>query len=186
MAERGKNGPDFGPLEIRAGGVGRLLLASVVLSLSQVRMAVFGDGVFAVLGKAVCGLFALLLLAVVIRHVRWRRKGCLVRVDDAGITLAGEPTVGWGDVSEVREVRKGQIIGLVVIPRDGVTLPVLHITLFTLRPGTLAARTARRWGSPLVLFPRVLDVSRTEIVDAVRRFSSGVPILDERREIVVS
>jgi hypothetical protein len=182
LAKRGKSGPDFGPLEIRAGGLGRLLVTLVLLSPSSVNSAASHDGFDAVLGRVACGFLVLLVLLAVVRHVRWRRKGCLVRLDDAGVTLAGGHTVNWREISEVRDVRKHR--GLVFVPRDGVTLPVFSIALFHLRPGTLVERMTRRWGSPLVLLPRFLDVSRDQIIDAVRQFGGGVPVFDEQAALV--
>ncbi|WP_164835834.1 PH domain-containing protein [Actinacidiphila soli] len=123
---------------------------------------------------------------MLVRHLRWRRRGCLVRIDEDGITVTGARTVGWDEICEVREVRRGQWLGLVPIAREGFELPLFEVVLFWVRPSTAAARTARRWGGPLVLLPAKLDVGGTQIVDAVRRFGAGVPVLDEQRQTVVS
>jgi hypothetical protein len=187
MAKRDQDGPYLGPLEIRAGGLARTAVGLGVAAVPLVSLLIFKRGIGPSVATAGYALFAVLLVGEVVRYVRWRAKGCLVRLDAAGVTLSGGRVVGWDEIREVREVRRSRYAdGLVFLPRDGAELPVFAITLFVLRPRTQAERMACIWGSPLVLSPRTLDVSRTQIVDAVRRFSGGVPILDERREIVVS
>jgi len=181
LAKRGKSGPDFGPLEIRAGGLGWKLVSVASGLLFGVRL-VTKDGYEVVLGMSLCGLGGLAVLRLVVEHVIWRRKGCLVRLDDAGVTLFDGRTVSWREISEVRDPRKGPV--LVFLPRDGATLPVFSRELF-LRPHTARERLTRRWGSPLVLIPGALDASKDEIIDAVRRFSGGVPVFDERRQLAV-
>ena len=186
MAKREIDGPDLGPLEIATGGLGRLVGTLILFAVSVAAQMIFRSGVAGTVAQVACAFFAVLVLAAVVRHVRWRAKGALVRLDDAGITLVHGRTVGWAEIREMREVHKGFTQGLVLLPRDDAELPVFAITLFVLRRRSQAARMTRRWGSPLVLVPGHLDVSRTQIVDAVRRFSGGVPILDEERELVVS
>jgi hypothetical protein len=109
-----------------------------------------------------------------------------VRIDEVGITVTGARTVGWDEICEVREVRRGYWEGLVPIAREGFELPLFEVVLFWVRPSAAAAHTAPRWGGPLVPLPAKLHVSMTQIVDGVRRFGPGVPVLDEQRQTVVS
>jgi hypothetical protein len=186
MAKREIDGPDLGPLEIAVGGIAPIVVTVVLILLCFVSEAVFGSGISAVVARVAFPVLAVLLVATVVRHLRWRAKGRLVRLDDTGVTVLDGRTVGWAEIREVREVHKRATEGLVFLPRDDAELPVFSITLFVLRRRSQAARMTRLWGSPLVLVPGHLNVSRTQIVDAVRRFSGGIPILDEERELVVS
>jgi len=167
-------------LEIRAGGLGWKLVTSASTLLFGARLVMFEDGYEVGLGISLCGLAGFGVLKLVVEHVIWRRKGCLVRLDDAGVTLFDGQTVSWREISEVRYPGKSPL--LVFLPRDGATLPVFSQELF-LRPRAARERLTRRWGSPLVLVPRNLDVSRDEIIDAVRQFGGGVPVFDERRQL---
>src|SRR5882757_4121138 len=137
--------------------------------LGSVDMA-FSDG-GSVPGKIFFGFACAVAVLIVVLSVSSRRKGCLVRLDDAGVTLFGGQTVSWSAISEVRDIRKKQI--LVFLPRDGAVLPMLSVGMLV-RPHILEKRLTRRWGSPLVLAPRALDASADEIIDGVRR-SSGRP-----------
>ncbi|MYS23376.1 hypothetical protein GA0115240_152318 [Streptomyces sp. DvalAA-14] len=186
MAKRDQDGPDLGPLEIRAGGLGRLLAKAMLPATALVLQAVVRDGFAGTIDTVICAFVGAMVLGVGVRHVRWRSKGCLVRLDEAGVTLTGVRTVGWAEIREVREVHRNAWEGLVFLPQDDAVLPMFDIPLFVLRRRTRRDRRTRLWGSPLVLSPMNLDASRTQIVDAVRRFSGGVPILDEKRELVVS
>ncbi|MEV5012641.1 MULTISPECIES: PH domain-containing protein [unclassified Streptomyces] len=169
-------------MEIRVGGLRRFF---VLVGVPTLWVLLLG-GLHRTLAEVGGAFVVMLLVAVVVRHLRWRRRGCLVRIDDDGITVTGARTVGWNEIREIREVRRAGWQGLVPIAREGIELPLFDVVLFWVRPSTAAARMERRWGGPLVLFPAKLDADGTQIIDAVRRFSQGVPVLDEQRQTVVS
>lgn len=143
------------------GGLRRfLIVGGVAVFLLLLPQALLGG--YHRVGAEVCGAFvAVVLVGVLVRHLRWRRRGCLVRIDEDAITVTGARTVGWDEICEVREVRRGYWEGLVPVAREGFELPVFEVVLFWVRPSTAAARTARRWGGPLVLLPAKLDVGTT-------------------------
>lgn len=183
MAAEGiKKGPDSGPLVIR---VGRGYLAAYCAGWLGPLVgfgadALFEHGAKAVFGLVVFVVFGAFGVAVVFLAVQ-RVGRDLARLDDSGIALAGGRTVAWGEISVVRHERKREWEGLVFVPRDRVELPILLGPLFPFMSAhSYAQRLTSHWGSPLVLFPRYLNVSSAQVIDAVRRFGGGVPMHDER------
>ena len=172
--KRGGSGPVSGPLEIRAGWMGWQLAAVVSSALGILRMARDHNHITAFVGKVLLVLVLAGLVVTVVRVVRARAQGPLLRLDDAGITFTHGRTVGWGEISEIREVNKGA--GLAFLPEGQVELPPLAPVLFRSSAQGVARRRTKRFGTPLVLFPQGLDVSKDEIVAAVRRYGAGVPL----------
>lgn len=177
---------DTGPLEIRVGGLRRLLVLAGMLVLFFLLPQVLLGGYHRTVAEVGGAFVASLLVGALVRHLRWRRRGCLVRIGEDGITVTGARTVGWNEIREVREVRRAGWLGLVPIAEEGIELPLFDVVLFRVKPSTAAARTERRWGGPLILLSAKLDVDGTRIVGAVRRFGPGVAVLDEQRQDVVS
>lgn len=186
MAGQGMGGMNTEPLEIRVGGLRRFLVLVGMLVLFFLLPQVLMGGYHRTAAEVGVAGVATLLVGALVRHLRWRRRGCLVRIGEDGITVTGARTVGWNEIREVREVRRAGWLGLVPIAGEGVELPLFDVVLFRVRPSTAAARTERRWGGPLILLPAKLDVDGSRIVGAVRRFGPGVPVLDEQRQAVVS
>ncbi len=135
MAGQGMGGMNTEPLEIRVGGLRRFLVLVGMLVLfflvPQVLMGGYHRTAAEVGGAGV----ATLLVGALVRHLRWRRRGCLVRIGEDGITVTGARTVGWNEIREVREVRRAGWLGLVPIAGEGVELPLFRCVLFRVRPG---------------------------------------------------
>lgn len=174
MAEPGGSGPESGPLEIRAGGIGWPLVAVGSSMLGTSRLALEHNRIDALIGRSLLAFVAAGVVVVVARHVLLRARGPLLRLDDAGITFFDGLTVGWGEIGEVREVSKGT--GLAFLPEAPAELPPLALVLFPASAEGVARRRTRRFGTPLVLFPAGLDVSKDEITAAIHRFGGGIPI----------
>lgn len=182
MGFQGWRGPEDGPLEMRAGGLGRVLspfVGPLVLCLGDLMRRLPFDGRSWSVPAVFAGACALVLVFLVgrelVRYRRRRRRGCLVRIDDSGITLAGSRTVGWDAIREVRDVRRSGRQGLVPIAHAGVELPLFDAVPLRDR-ARVAARVERFWGGPLVLIPSRLDTDATRITAAIRHFGRGVPV----------
>lgn len=145
-----------------------------VAVLAMVFWPVRGDDPF---GGLVSGSVAVGSLAWY-RVGRLRAMGCVLRIDAAGVTVAGEQTVPWGRLRRVELVRRGVVVFLPRIPEEGV-LPLV--------PGGLRLGGARRrrrvrgelvdrYGSPMVLFVRSYGVRAQEVLDAVCVHSGGEPV----------
>ncbi|MFI1092777.1 hypothetical protein [Streptomyces sp. NPDC020917] len=177
MGAKGGDVPVTGPLEIRTRKLRTILLPMVWMVPTYVLMMRHG-GWDRALGGVVLALFGLAVVTTVATHWRLRRQGCVLRIDDSGITVVGKRTVGWDEIRVVRVVRRSAVTAVVPVPREGVELPMLDLSLFRLRTAGRAARTARRWGGPLVLLPKALDADEVRIAAAVRQFGHGVPVVD--------
>lgn len=173
MKRRRGSGPVSGPLEIRvAMGWQVVGVASGALGMS--RMACDHNHITALVGKVLLVLVLAGLLLAVVRLVRLRTQGALLRLDDAGIAFPDGRTVTWGEIAEVRQTDKGG--GLAFFPRGAVELPPYAPVLFRSSVAGVARRRTERFGTPLVLFPVVLDASQQEILAAVHRFGGGIPL----------
>ncbi|WP_030161297.1 hypothetical protein [Streptomyces sp. NRRL S-244] len=105
-------------------------------------------------------------------QVRRRALGPLVRLDGYGVTVGAGPATPWSDLSEVRRGKDGVVV---LVPRPGIELPAVpHVMPFG-RPARRRAAYVRRYGSPLVLMPQVLDATGPRMVAAVRRLG-GIPV----------
>lgn len=83
MAGQGTGGLDTGPLEIRVGGLRRLVVLAGTVVLFLVPQWLRGG--YYRTPTAVCGAFvAVVSVGALVRHLRWRRRGCLVRIDEDG------------------------------------------------------------------------------------------------------
>ncbi|MFG1806176.1 hypothetical protein [Streptomyces sp. NPDC049040] len=172
MKQRGGSGPVSGPLEIGPGAIRWQLVSIVCSSLGVLRLAGRHDHIVALVGMSLMGLILAAVLLMVVRQLRLRSLGPLLRIDEAGIALFDGRTVRWTEIREVREVGKGT--GLAFLPAGPAELPVLAPALFMASPEGVARRRTERYGTPLVVFPAALDTSKEEISAAVRRF--GVPL----------
>ncbi|MFI0717874.1 hypothetical protein [Streptomyces sp. NPDC021224] len=107
-----------------------------------------------------------------------RRRGCLLRIDAAGLTVAGEPTVPWRELRKA-EVRRGGAL-VFFSWSSSEKLPLLPVGL---RPGRVAERRHRKrltkhFGSSMVVPARLYGVRRAELVAAVRHYSGTVPVFE--------
>jgi hypothetical protein len=106
-------------------------------------------------------------------------RGCLLRIDAAGLTVAGEPTVPWRELRKA-EVRRGALVFFPWSPETA--LPMLPVGLKG--PAVKAWRSrrrrrlARQFGSPMVVPTRLYGVRRAEVVAAVRRYGANVPVFE--------
>lgn len=85
----------------------------------------------------------------------------------------------WCDLEAVRlrAASRGSSQRLVVfVPRPGVVLPAVPVSLPMSRAGARARSWTRRFGSPIALNPIRVGVSADEIAAAVQRLSN-VPIV---------
>ncbi|WP_037911601.1 PH domain-containing protein [Actinacidiphila yeochonensis] len=166
-----------GPLEIGMGRQWRFYrVVAIPGAVSAVRLF-FGHGADWWASLFLCVLIVVLWVSMLLRQWRWRAKGALLRIDERGLTIVGRRTVPWADIAEVRLTRKSSWEGVVFVGRPGVELPCFRIVLLTVRrPDRAARKLAGQWGSPLVLFPTLLDVPAQGIIDAVHRYAAGIPI----------
>ncbi|WUH93591.1 hypothetical protein OG900_28095 [Streptomyces sp. NBC_00433] len=171
MARRRGSGPVSGPLEIRAAGIGWQLFSLACSSLGVLRLAFDHNHYFAVTGWVLLALPVASAALLVGRQVRLRGQEPLLRIDDGGIALFDGHTVGWGEISEVREVTSGT--GLAFLPKGSAELPAFAPVLLPAGAKGLARRRTERFGTPLVIYPRALDTSKEAIVAAVGRY--GIP-----------
>lgn len=184
MKQRGGSGPVSGPLEIRAAGAGWQLLSVACSALGVFRMARDHNHITALAGKALLVLFLAALVLLVVRQLRLRAQSPLLRLDDAGIALFDGRTVGWAEIGEVREAAKGT--ALAFLPSGSAELPAFAPVFFRSSAEGVARRRAERYGTPLVLFPAVLDATREDIVAAVRRYGGGIPLTSADGEAVTT
>lgn len=106
------------------------------------------------------------------------RRGCLLRIDAAGLTVAGEPTVVWGELRKAEVWRGGAVVFFSW--SSSAKLPLLPVGL---RPGRAAERRHRKrltkhFGSAMVVPTRLYGVRRAEVVAAVRHYSGTVPVFE--------
>ncbi|MCZ4126183.1 hypothetical protein [Streptomyces sp. H39-S7] len=104
-------------------------------------------------------------------------RGCLLRIDAAGLTVIGEPTVPWRELRKA-EVRRGALVFFPWSPETA--LPMLPVGLKSpaMDARRRRRRLARRFGSPMVVFTRLYGVRRAEVIAAVRRYSANVPVFE--------
>ncbi|WP_031512794.1 hypothetical protein [Streptomyces sp. NRRL F-5123] len=105
------------------------------------------------------------------------RRGCLLRIDAAGLTVAGEPTVPWRELRKA-EARRGAVV---FFPWSSATeLPLLPVGLkgLAMVEWRRRRRLMKRFGSPLVVPTRLYGVRRAEVVAAVRHYSGAVPVFE--------
>jgi hypothetical protein len=109
------------------------------------------------------------------KEVRARRLGFAVRIDTAGVTVPRKPAVAWRELDRVEVHRRGRAV--VFVPRDpAAELPFPPIGLWDGRGRQ--RRWARRYGSTLVIPTRTYRTSVAEVLEAVRRYSPGLPVFD--------
>lgn len=115
---------------------------------------------------------AVVLVFLLVWQLRWRTPGTLVRLDGYGVTVGAGPAIPWSDLSEVRSGKSGVVV---LVPRPGIELPVVPHGMPFGRPARRRAVYIRRYGSPLVLMPQMLDTTGPRILAAVRRLG-GIPV----------
>jgi hypothetical protein len=174
MKRRGGSGPVSGPLEIRATGIGWQLLSIGCSALGLTRLARDRGHVAALVGLALLVLLVTMVALLVVRQLRLRAQGALLRLDDAGIALFDGRTVGWSEIGEVREVSKGT--ALAFFARGSAELPAFAPGVLLFSAEGVARRRTARYGTPLVLFPVALDATKEDIVAAVRRYGAGIAL----------
>jgi hypothetical protein len=174
MKRRGGSSPVSGPLEIGAATIRRQLLTMVTGALSEVRLVEKHNRAVVLTGWLLIGLFLAAAALLVVRHRRLRAQSPLLRLDEAGMSLFDGRTVGWGEIGEVREVGKGT--ALAFLPRGAAELPPFAPVLLPSSAEGVARRRMERYGTPLVLSPVALDVSREDILAAVRRYGGAIPV----------
>ncbi|MBY8880577.1 hypothetical protein [Actinacidiphila acidipaludis] len=176
-----KGVPVSGPLEVRVAPLrrtmGRVLLIVVPSMLWMLRPQ---DSLFMVGSVVFFGvLYALLILVSIGTFLTLRAKGCVIRLDDSGVTLHGERTVAWSELASVRRLKKYPD-ALAFVPRSQVPeLPPAPSGLLSRRPDRRRERLTRRYGTPLVVFTRFYSASADEVAAAVERFGGGVPVIRE-------
>ncbi|NUP36644.1 MAG: hypothetical protein HOY76_06365 [Streptomyces sp.] len=107
------------------------------------------------------------------RQHQLHAMGCLMRIDAAGLTVAGQPTVPWQDVRKAVVRRRAVVFFSWGIDTE---LPMLP-TGYRMRNG---ARTRRRltekFGSPMVVPLGLYGVRRAEVLAAVRTYCGKVAV----------
>lgn len=99
-------------------------------------------------------------------YVRLRAKGCLLRIDGAGLTVSGRPTVPWSQVRKAEEAR-GAVVFFTWGADEG--LPLLPYDLFSSTSERRRRKQlAARFGSPMVLPARLYGVRPAKVMAAVR------------------
>lgn len=121
-------------------------------------------------------LFLLLQLAFWWGQYRLWRAGALMVVNGAGITVKGEPTVPWRDLDRVVVVRR-RVLAFHARWPDA-ELPLGTAGLRPRNPGRQRAQLVQRYGTPLVVSPSMCGLTVRDVVDAVRRYSAGLPVFD--------
>ncbi|MFI0717875.1 hypothetical protein [Streptomyces sp. NPDC021224] len=120
----------------------------------------------------------LLVTVVVVQRAlyRMRKTGCLIRIDPAGITVHGEQTVPWHDLDRAVVVR-GRLVAFHARQPDR-QLPLAPVGNVRPRSARIRRQLDRRFGTQLVVSPRLYGLRAEEIVAAVRRYSGGLPVFD--------
>lgn len=172
------DGPLAGPLELGTRKL-RVILLPLLCMEAPLIVQFSHSGFDRVMGSVCAAFVALAALVAVAARLRMKRLGCVLRIDECGITVTGKRTIGWDEIRQVRVVRRGRQAFVVPIPREGLDLPTLDLGLFASSSGRKAARFTRRWGGPLVVVPAAHATSEDTIVAAVRRFGRGVPVAYE-------
>ncbi|MFI0941113.1 hypothetical protein [Streptomyces sp. NPDC021020] len=125
----------------------------------------------------VLGGLSLVLAAVVQRALyRMRKAGCLIRVDPSGITVHGEQTVPWRDLDRAVVVR-GRVVAFHARQPDR-QLPLAPVGAGRPRSARIRRQLDRRFGTQLVVSPRLYGRRVEDLVAAVRRYSPGLPVFD--------
>jgi hypothetical protein len=129
-------------------------------------------------GSVVCGCYFLgwgMFFAG--QQYQLHQRGCLLRIDEAGLTVAGEPTVPWRELRKA-EVRRGVVV---FFPWSSASeLPLLPVGLKVLNGGARRRRKRlmKQFGTALVVPTRLYGVRRAEVVAAVRHYSGNVPVFE--------
>nr|WSX78038.1 hypothetical protein OH826_31835 [Streptomyces sp. NBC_00899] len=114
------------------------------------------------------------------RAFRLRSLGCVLRIDAAGVTVAGAPAVPWERLRRVELARRRVVVFLPRIPEEGDPLPLVPDGFIQGARGRrrLHDTLVDRYGSPMVLFTAMYGVSPREVLDAVRYYSGGEAVSD--------
>lgn len=174
------------PLELRAAGIGLpLFILLVVVGLPAFRRLISPHGTADFVLGVVDTIVVVVGLAVaIVVGLRGRALGCLLRLDEEGVTVKGEPTVPWTDLSAVHwgkppkgsGKRHGALAPLVFVPRPGVVLAPVPGPLLRSHYESRTARNLKRYGSPLVFAPAQLRTTGPEVLAAVQRLSPDTPL----------
>ena len=117
-------------------------------------------------------------LLIWIRAFRLRSLGCVLRIDAAGVTVAGKPVVPWERLRRVELAKWRVVVFLPRIPEEGDPLPLVPDGFIQSARGRrrIQDTLVDRYGSPMVLFTAVYGVSPQKVLDAVRYYSGGEPV----------
>jgi hypothetical protein len=165
----GEDPPDA--LEFGAGRQWNIVGATAVLASGAVVGLAYERGVEWWLSLLLAVAVAYVAGSFLLRQWRWRAKGALVRIDGYGLAVSGGPRVPWGDIAAVERTGRDEREGVVFVARPGVAVPPPPA-----RIPLLAVRPPGQWGSQVVFFPALLDVSAEGIMAAVHHFGDGVPV----------
>jgi hypothetical protein len=126
----------------------------------------FGPEPWPVGGWSSCATASWAVLLAVADYVRLRRRGCLLRVDGAGLTVGGWPTVPWSEVRKAEVGRRGVVVFFSWGADD--TLPLLTYESRSARNERRRRRQlTARFGSPMVLPARLYGIRPAEVMAAV-------------------
>jgi hypothetical protein len=107
-------------------------------------------------------------LLPIVDYARLRAKGCLLRIDGAGLTVSGRPTVPWSEVRKAEEAR-GAVVFFSWGAEERLPLLPYDILAFTGERRRRKQLTGR-FGSPMVLPTRLYGVRPAEVMSAVRTY----------------
>lgn len=165
-----------GRVEIRAAGIWpRYGVITVIAALAIWWMLGLGTTSPRPVGIVLSCLMFALYAASLLAHVRLRRMPYVLRLDDTGVTAHGEQVVAWQELAEVHWRPRPGVLAFV--PRDAQQLlPVVPFGILPVSDERRRAGLLRRYGTPLIVLPSVLDVSSEDLVAAVRLFGGDLPI----------
>jgi hypothetical protein len=152
-----------------AGWVARRVLVVLVL------VAAFypWGGQVRVLPVVLGCVFALLQLFLLYGQIPLWRAGCMMRIDAAGVTVTGSPTVAWEELERVSLTAT-----LVAFhPKEpGRELPMAWYGRKPRNVQRLRERLLARFGTTLVVASNVYGLKPKDFADAVRTYSGGLPV----------
>lgn len=170
------------PLELRGTGMPLQYYAALLILLPSVSKLIHPhDTMDLVLGTVNASIGVVAIGLMIFVHLRARAMGCVLRLDTEGVTVKGEPTVPWADLSAVHwgkppGKKYANLAPVVFVPRPGVELPPVPSPLFGAKSRGLAVRNVKRYGSSLLFVPAQLRTTGPEVLAAVQRLSPGTAL----------
>ncbi|MFG1809622.1 hypothetical protein [Streptomyces sp. NPDC049040] len=175
QAERQKARTGAYEVRVRRSWVWNLSRMAVSLGIALWILDPF-DGNVTTSSGVIGGSVLLLNLTFWTSQFRLRALGCLMRIDAAGVTVAGQPTVPWKDLAKAEVLKQRS---LVLVPRSPeVELPLAPTGFRPLDAQRKRRRLTARFGSPLIVYASVYGEDMDDLVAAVRRYSGGLPVFD--------